>query len=87
MAFYFLPSHQVQVMTPLLQLVQMFSLGGIAKPNIGGEEGLGVARRMVLYGAPGWLSQLSVQLLILVQVMISGSWDGAVRLRAKGESA
>ena len=30
-------------------------------------------------GAPGWLSQLSGQLLISAQVMISGSWDGAPR--------
>ena len=28
-------------------------------------------------GAPGWLSWLSIQLLISVQVMISPSWDGA----------
>ena len=27
-------------------------------------------------GAPGWLSQLNVRLLISAQVMISGSWDG-----------
>ena len=27
-------------------------------------------------GTPEWLSWLSVPLLILVQVMISGSWDG-----------
>ena len=26
-------------------------------------------------GAPGWLSQLSIQLLISAQVMISHSWD------------
>ena len=26
-------------------------------------------------GAPGWLSQVSIQLLILAQVMIPGSWD------------
>ena len=29
-------------------------------------------------GAPGWLGPLSIQLFILVQVMISGSWDGAL---------
>ena len=28
-------------------------------------------------GAPGWFSQLSCQILILAEVMISGSWDGA----------
>ena len=28
-------------------------------------------------GAPGYLSQLSIRLLILAQVMISGSWDWA----------
>ena len=28
-------------------------------------------------GAPGWLSQVSIQILILAQVMISGSWDEA----------
>ena len=28
-------------------------------------------------GAPGWLSRLSVLLLISAQVMISGSWDQA----------
>ena len=28
-------------------------------------------------GAPGWLSQLSIQLLVLAQVMISRSRDGA----------
>ena len=28
-------------------------------------------------GIPGWLSQFSIQLLISVQVIISGSWDGA----------
>ena len=28
-------------------------------------------------GVPGWLSQLSVQLLIVAQVMIRGVWDGA----------
>lgn len=35
-------------------------------------------------GAPGWLSQLSSQLLILAQALISGSWDQAV---LSGESA
>ena len=28
-------------------------------------------------GAPGWLSRLSVRLLISAQVMIPGSWDRA----------
>ena len=28
-------------------------------------------------GEPGWLCQLGIQLLILVQVMIPGSWDQA----------
>ena len=28
-------------------------------------------------GEPGWLSTLSVQLLILAQIMMPGSWDGA----------
>ena len=32
-----------------------------------------------LTGAPGWLNQLSIQLLISAQVMISGSWDQAQR--------
>ena len=27
------------------------------------------------YGAPGWLSQLSISLWISAQVMISRSWD------------
>ena len=27
-------------------------------------------------GVPGWLSQLTIWLLILIQVMISGLWDG-----------
>ena len=27
--------------------------------------------------APGWLSRLSIGLLILAQVMFLGSWDGA----------
>ena len=30
-------------------------------------------------GTPGWLSQLSVRLLISAQVMIPGSWDQAPR--------
>jgi len=30
-------------------------------------------KRAYVIGAPGWLSQLSIQLLILAQVMISGS--------------
>ena len=30
------------------------------------------------YRAPGWLSQLSLQLLILAQVMISELWDRAL---------
>ena len=29
-------------------------------------------------GAPWWLSQLSIQLWILAQLMILGSWDGAL---------
>ena len=29
-------------------------------------------------GAPGWLSWLGIQLLILAQVMILGWWDGAL---------
>ena len=29
-----------------------------------------------MMGVPGWLSWLSVQVLVLAQVMISGSWDG-----------
>jgi len=33
--------------------------------------------KKVISGAPGWLSWLSVRLLILVQVVISGSWDQA----------
>ena len=32
----------------------------------------------VQIGAPGWFSQLSVQLLISAQVTISGLWDWAV---------
>lgn len=28
-------------------------------------------------GVPGWLSRLSIQLLVSPQVVISGSWDGA----------
>ena len=31
----------------------------------------------VFIGAPGWLSQSSCHLLIMAQVMISGSWDQA----------
>jgi len=30
-------------------------------------------------GAPEWLSQLSVWLSVLAQVVVSGSWDGAPR--------
>ena len=30
------------------------------------------------FGVPGWLSLLSVGLLISAQVMISGSWDQAL---------
>ena len=29
-------------------------------------------------GAPGWLSQLSIQLLVSAWIMISGSGDGAL---------
>ena len=32
----------------------------------------------VTVGPPGWLSELSLWLLILAQVMISGSWDPAL---------
>ena len=31
--------------------------------------------RILIQEVPGWLSWLSVQLLILSQVRISGSWD------------
>ena len=34
----------------------------------------GVKDKLIV-GVRGWLSQLSIQLLILAQVMISGSWD------------
>ena len=32
----------------------------------------------VLFGAPGWLSWISIRLLISAQVIISGSWDLAL---------
>ena len=32
-----------------------------------------------IMGAPGWLSRLTIQTLVLALVMISGSWDGALR--------
>ena len=46
-------------------------------------------RNSKFVGAPGWLSLLSIQLLISDWVMISESWDGAqVRFSAQGgESA
>ena len=41
-------------------------------------------KKLKTFGATGWLSQLSVQLLILAQVMLSTSWDQAnVGLRAQ----
>ena len=36
--------------------------------------------KSLLKGVPGWLHGLSIQLLTLAQVMISGSWDGALSL-------
>ena len=44
-------------------------------PNKG--KGYGEVGKPPPVGAPGWLSQLSIALLFLAQVMISGSWDGA----------
>ena len=38
---------------------------------------VGIIKSLSL-GAPGWLSQLSFQLLILTQVLISWSWDQAL---------
>ena len=38
-------------------------------------------------GAPGWLSQLSIQLLISAQVMISQSWDLALSQASAGHGA
>ena len=34
--------------------------------------------KMISLGVSGWLSRLSVRLLISAQVMISGSWDPAL---------
>ena len=36
---------------------------------------VGRVERVRAYGAPGWLNQLSIQLLVSAQVVISGSWD------------
>lgn len=33
--------------------------------------------KILQFDTPGWLRQVSLRLLILAQVMISGSWDGA----------
>jgi len=32
-------------------------------------------RKKIFFGAPGWLSLLSVQFFVLAQVMISGFWE------------
>ena len=39
---------------------------------------LNTYRNRLYYRAPGWLSQLSVQLLILAHVLMSQLWDGAL---------
>ena len=49
--------------------------------NIYGREAMClniIYLRNGIHGAPGWLSLLGVWLLILAQVMISGSWDWAL---------
>jgi len=32
-------------------------------------------RKKIFFGAPGWLSLLSVQFFVLAQVMVSGFWE------------
>ena len=57
----------------------LFSDRTVLYIECGGSNTTLYVLKLVELGAPGWFGELSIRLSIEAQIMIPGSWDGALR--------